>query len=255
MAEVKWIKITTDMFDNRKIKYIRKLPEGDSIVLIWVMLLTMAGRCNAGGKIYLTEDIPYNAKMLANELDFEENTVILALGALESLNMIDQSGEHITIQGWEEHQNVEGMDRVREQNRLRKQRQRERAKLAASNDCHVTVAGSHAIEEEGEEEKEEEKEYSIYLSGAEKNGFGEFSTEFSTKQRDKAKQHLLQGSLGQGVVFISDEQIEDLLDKLSMEEFDHYVKVVADCILAGKRYKKTHYQAILDMATKDRWIK
>lgn len=49
MADVKWIKITTDMFSNRKIKHLRKLPEGNSIVLIWVMLLTMAGRCNSGG--------------------------------------------------------------------------------------------------------------------------------------------------------------------------------------------------------------
>lgn len=43
MADVKWIKITTDMFSNRKIKHLRKLPEGNSIVLIWVMLLTWQG--------------------------------------------------------------------------------------------------------------------------------------------------------------------------------------------------------------------
>ena len=54
MAEVKWIKLTTDMFDNRKIRHLRKLPEGNNIVLIWVMLLTMAGKCNAGGMIFLT---------------------------------------------------------------------------------------------------------------------------------------------------------------------------------------------------------
>ena len=88
MAEVKWVKLTTDMFDNRKIKHLRRLPEGNNIVLIWVMLLTMAGRCNAGGMIFLTENIPYTPKMLADELDFEENTVLLALDALERLDMI-----------------------------------------------------------------------------------------------------------------------------------------------------------------------
>ena len=87
MAEIKWIKITTDMFDNRKIKHLRKLPEGNNIVLIWVMLLTMAGRCNAGGMIFLTENIPYTPKMLADELGFEENTVKLALQFLEQFNM------------------------------------------------------------------------------------------------------------------------------------------------------------------------
>jgi hypothetical protein len=66
---------------------------------------------------------------------------------------------------------------------------------------------------------------------------------------------MLGGELGKGVVFLSREQMDDLLDKLSIEEFDHYVGVVADCILKGKPFKKkTHYQAILDMATADRKI-
>ena len=91
MAEIKWIKITTDMFDNRKIKHLRKMPEGNNIVLIWVMLLTMAGRCNSGGLIFLTENIPYTPKMLADELGFEENTVLLALKALEEFLPKDNS--------------------------------------------------------------------------------------------------------------------------------------------------------------------
>ena len=99
MPDVKWIKITTDMFDNRKIKHIRKLPEGNNIVLIWVMLLTMAGKCNAGGMIFLTENIPYTTKMLADELDFEENVVIVALKALEEFGMIYTNENVLAISG------------------------------------------------------------------------------------------------------------------------------------------------------------
>jgi len=67
---------------------------------------------------------------------------------------------------------------------------------------------------------------------------------------------MLGGELGKGVVFLSQEQMDDLLEKLSIEEFDYYVGVVADCILKGKQFKrKTHYQAILDMATQDRKVK
>lgn len=157
MADVKWIKITVDMFDNRKIKHLRRLPDGDSIVLIWVMLLTMAGRCNSGGMIFLTENIPYTPKMLADELDFEEATVQLALQALEQLGMVSTaSNGFLLVDGWEEHQNVEGMDKIREQNRLRKRKQREQQKLlpGVSRDSHGTVTQSHATEEEREEEKE-----------------------------------------------------------------------------------------------------
>ena len=148
MSDIRWIKLTTDMFENRKIKYLRRLPEGDSIVLIWVMLLTMAGRCNAGGMIFLTENIPYDSKMLADELGFEENTVKLAIQSLERLGMIS-STNYLQITNWEEYQNIEGMERVREQNRLRKQAQRDREK-ALLRDGHVTVTESHATEKEEE---------------------------------------------------------------------------------------------------------
>ena len=140
MGDIKWVKLTTDMFDNRKIKHLRRLPEGNNIVLIWVMLLTMAGRCNSGGLIFLTENIPYTPKMLADELDFEENTVLLALQALDQLNMVVTNHGYFAIAGWEEYQNIEGMEKIREQNRLRKQRQRENQKLLpeTSRDSHVT---------------------------------------------------------------------------------------------------------------------
>ena len=159
MADVKWIKITTDMFDNRKIRHLRRLPEGNNIVLIWVMLLTMAGRCNAGGMIFLTENIPYNTKMLADELDFEENTVRLALEALERFGMVNMSGDWLAISGWEEHQNIEGMEKIREQNRLRKAAQRERQKqLPASQDSHVTVTQSHATDKEEDKDIDREED-------------------------------------------------------------------------------------------------
>ena len=162
MNEVKWIKLTTDMFDNRKIKHLRRLPEGNSIVLIWVMLLTMAGRCNAGGMIFLTENIPYTPKMLADELGFEENTVRLALDALEKLEMITVEGASLSISGWEEHQNVEGLEKIREQTRLRVAKHREKqAQLAECNaTCNATVTHGNAtdIDKDKEEDKDKEKD-------------------------------------------------------------------------------------------------
>lgn len=245
MAEVKWVKLTTDMFDNRKIKHLRKLPEGNNIVLIWVMLLTMAGRCNSGGMIFLTENIPYTPKMLADELDFEENTVVLALNVLEQLDMIVTDNGFFSIAGWEEYQNIEGMEKIREQNRLAQQRSRAKKKLLqasvndTSYDCHMTVTGCHDIEEEIEEEKEKEEESHSFVH-----------------TREEAKLKYLGGTLGKGVVMLSDEQFDDLLDKLSVDEFNKYIEIVAECELNGKPYKKkTHYQAILDMVKHDRRVK
>ena len=139
MADIKWIKLTTDMFDNHKIRYLRKLPDGNNIVLIWVMLLTMAGRCNAGGMIFLTENIPYTTKILADELNFEENTVVLALKALENLRMVVFDGEFFTIANWEKYQNVGSMEKIKEQTRARVAKHREKKKLSeGETDCNVT---------------------------------------------------------------------------------------------------------------------
>jgi len=163
MADVKWVKITTDMFDNRKIKHLRKLPDGNNIVLIWVMLLTMAGRCNAGGMIFLTENIPYTPKMLADELGFEENTVKLALQALEQFNMVVTDQGYFSIAGWNEYQNIEGMEKIREQNRKRVAAHRKRQKALAEgvSACNVTdnvtVTQCHATDKEEERDKEKEK--------------------------------------------------------------------------------------------------
>ena len=159
MADVKWIKLTTDMFDNRKIKHIRRLPEGNNIVLIWVMLLTMAGRCNSGGMIFLTENIPYTPKMLADELDFEENIVLLALQALEKLNMIVSNNGFFAIAGWEDHQNIEGMEKIRESKRLSQARWRAKQKeLAAPSTVESTVESTEIKSGNAEEEKDKEKD-------------------------------------------------------------------------------------------------
>lgn len=163
MAEVKWIKITTDMFDNRKIKHLRRLPDGNNIVLIWVMLLTMAGRCNASGMIFLTENIPYTPKMLADELDFEENTVILALQALEQLNMVvtDNNGFY-SVAGWEEYQSVDRLAEIREYNRLAKQKQRAKQKaLPDVKDKSRTSQSSQDTDIDKEEDKEKDKDNNI----------------------------------------------------------------------------------------------
>lgn len=159
MAEVKWIKLNTDMFDNAKIKYLRTLPEGDKIVLIWVMLLAKAGKCNANGYIFLTENIPYTQEMLAAEFDFEITTIQLALTSLMRLGMINLDESSFYVTGWDEHQNIEGLEKIREQNRIRQAKRREKQKLLSSNVTgNVTVTDSNAIDKE---EREEDKDKNI----------------------------------------------------------------------------------------------
>ena len=268
MAEVKWVKLTTDMFDNRKIKHLRRLPEGNNIVLIWVMLLTMAGRCNSGGMIFLTENIPYTPKMLADELDFEENTVLLALDALEKLDMIVTENGVFTIAGWEEYQNADKLAEMRAKDRERKRLKRAQAKalLEESKAVHGHSTDCPHIEEEKEKDKEKEyhsfnhsiaREENIYIEERVKaEGFEGIDADvYREELRDKLRLKYMEGTLGQGVVLMSEEQFGDLCEKLSLDEIDKYMGIIVECENNGKKYKKkSHYQAILDMAAKDRKI-
>lgn len=238
MAEVKWVKIMTDMFDNRKIKHLRHLPEGNNIVLIWVMLLTMAGRCNAGGMIFITENIPYTPKMLADELGFEENTVMLALKALEEYNMITTDHAHFAIAGWDEYQNVDGMDKIREQNRLRKaaQRARQKALPAASCDSHVTVTRCHATDIDIDIKNKKE----------EKDDICDSVPESPTPPPAKPVKHKY-GEYGN--VLLTDEELAKL--KESFFDWEERIERLSGYIAStGKKYK-SHYATIRNWAKKD----
>ena len=146
MTDVKWIKLTTGIFDNRKIKHLRKMPDGNNIVLIWVMLLTMAGKCNADGMIFLTDDIPYTTKMLADELGFKESTIKAALKALEQLGMVCSKDGFLIISGWAEHQNTEGMDKIKESKRLAQARWRAKKKDTSTVDDVVDTAVDDVVD-------------------------------------------------------------------------------------------------------------
>jgi predicted phage replisome organizer len=166
MAKVSWIKIEIEMFSNRKIKQIRKMPEGNNIVLIWVMLLTMAGRCNSNGIIFLTENIPYTTKMLADELDFEESIIQLALTVLEKFGMITRDSELLSIPGWEEHQSADELEKIRDQNRKRVAEYRERQKNKAALLCKkddVTLQKRYSNITVTEQNKNKDKELDIEL--------------------------------------------------------------------------------------------
>ena len=239
MPDVKWIKITTDMFDNRKIRHLRRLPDGNNIVLIWVMLLTMAGRCNSNGMIFLTENIPYTPKMLADELDFEENTVILALQALEQLSMVvtDANG-FFSISGWGEYQSIDRLAEIREYNRIAKQKSRAKLKsLEGVNDKSMTSQRCQDTDIEEDKKKKEDIDAAVAAE------------EFDIGNDNRLQQ--FGGELGKGVVYLTDAQVESLLDKLGLEGFDRYVEKLADFIIDKNATVANHYATILKWAKQD----
>ncbi|MCM3180215.1 phage replisome organizer N-terminal domain-containing protein [Cytobacillus horneckiae] len=163
MADVKWIKLSTQMFEDEKIRLIESMPEADTLLIIWIKLLSQAGKTNASGYIYLNENIPYTEEMLATIFNRPISVIRLALKTFESFGMIEITGDHfICINNWEKHQNLDGLEKIREQNRLRKQRERERKKLLGVTG-HVTEGHATDIEKDKDKELEEDKEKIPYV--------------------------------------------------------------------------------------------
>lgn len=179
MAEVKWIKITTTMFDDEKIRLIEAMPEKDTVLIIWIKLLVLAGKCNNNGFIYLSENIPYTEEMLATLFNRQLNTIRMALQTFKTFGMIEMNDNQlIYIANWDKHQNVEGMEKIREQTKKRVAKHREKKKLLiesmdetcgslySNENRNVTVTLSNATEEEEDKEEDidiEEDNYLLYI--------------------------------------------------------------------------------------------
>jgi predicted phage replisome organizer len=129
MPDIKWIKLSTNIHDDEKVKLIDAMPERDTVHYLWIRLLIQAGKNNANGLIYLNENIPYTDEMLATIFSRPLASIRLALKILSDFEMIEITPDNvIRIVNWDKHQNIEGMDKVRDQNRKRVQSHRERKK-------------------------------------------------------------------------------------------------------------------------------
>lgn len=167
MADVKWIKIVTNIFDNRKVKQIETMPEGDTILVIWFKLICLAGSINDNGMIYLTAEIPYTEDMLAAQFGRPLAVVRLALRTFESFGMIEVVDNFLCLPSWEKYQSAEKLANMRSKNAERQARFRERKKaemLGKSVTPALPVTPSNAIDIDKEEDIEEEGEKDIIVS-------------------------------------------------------------------------------------------
>lgn len=164
MADVKWIKITTDIFDDEKILMIESLPSADSIIVIWFKLLAFAGKQNNSGVFLMNDRIAYTEEMLASIFRRDINTVRLALATFVNYGMIDIIDNVITIPNWGKHQNLEQIQARRDYKKEWQREYRRKQKLLVQS----TDSGSERGCPQGqnvdslEEDIEEELDKEIY---------------------------------------------------------------------------------------------
>lgn len=163
MSDVKWIKITTDIFDDEKIYLIEQMPDADSLIVIWFKLLCLAGKQNNSGVFLLNNRIPYTEKMLATIFRRKESTVQLALQTFEQLGMVELVDGVITIPNWSKHQSLDKLEKQKAYMREYMKNRREEQRLIAESktNCKINsktnVSAPDKIREEEELDKNREE--------------------------------------------------------------------------------------------------
>lgn len=147
MSEVKWIKISVDIFNDEKLQAIGTLPDGNMVQLAWFKLLCLAGKCNEGGLLMVTRELPYTDEMLAKRFDMEIGQVQRALDIFQRAGMIDVVENIYFVSNWSKYQNTQSLEEYKKQNRERQQRFREKKKqeLLEGRDSNVTVTQQNNV--------------------------------------------------------------------------------------------------------------
>lgn len=226
MAEGKfyWLKLKRDFFKRHDIRIIESMPNGKDYILFYLKLLLES--IDHEGKLRFSETIPYNEQMLSVITNTNVDVVKAAMDVFVGLNMLEIQDDQ-TIYMQEVERLIGSETKWAEKKRL--QRAKEDNVPLLSKTCPIEI------------EKELEKELDLEEDGEEKG----IST---TSKLEK-----MGGTLGQGVLMLTEDQRDDLLDRLSIDEYDLYCKKLSDYIIAHpEKTFKSHYQTILKWVTEDR---
>ena len=252
MADVKWIKITTNIFENRKIRQIECLPDGDSIIVIWVKLLCLAGSINDSGMLYITKEIPYTEQMLATQFNRPLATIQLAMRTFEQFGMLEVIDDVLHISNWEKYQSADKLAELKEYNRIAQRKSREKKKLLNDvNDMSMTCQPCQGIDKSRVDKIRKEEIRVDVVVGQENDNNGNEKTENVDNSVDNSTFEFVGGQLGKGVVLLTNEQKDALLDKLGLDAFNHYVEKLATFIIEKKAKVGNHYKTILNWANED----
>ena len=169
MANLQWLKLSTDFFDNNKIKLLESEKDGDTIIRVWIQLLITAMKCNYQGRLSLTEDKPMTVDEFSKIMGKSRKKITKCLEKFEELKMIIIEDNFYKIKNWSKYQSADKLEEIRLQNCLRQQKYREKMK-SEKEKSNVTVTQRNTKEEkkirnkikqEGDENRSGFKEFKL----------------------------------------------------------------------------------------------
>ena len=241
MADVKWIKITTDVFDDEKILLIESLPEADSIIVIWFKLLCLAGKQNNSGVFLMGDKIAYTDKMLATIFRRKESTVQLALQTFEQFGMIELIDGVITIPNWGKHQSLDQMENKKQymRNYMKEYREKQKAISCKTNSKTNSKANVRQADKEREEEREKEEDIKDIISDSDESAP-------APAKKSKPVKHKY-GEYNN--VLLTDDELSKL--KTEYSDYEERIERLSSYVASTGKSYKSHYATIRNWARKD----
>ena len=118
MRERKYIKFRTDMYSDTKFKIIDMKPERDLIHYVWTRVVTLAGKVNLEGDLYMSKNLPYTLETLAIEFNRSEEQIKLALEVFIELEMLEITDSNIyRVKNFAKHQNIKVKEKIKSENK------------------------------------------------------------------------------------------------------------------------------------------
>lgn len=139
MIEVRWIRLDVGIFEDEKIKIVLSMPEGRTLLIIWLKLLCLAGRINNSGVLMINKTIPYTIEMLSAVFNETEKMMRLAVDVFQKLGMVEQFNGTLLLPNWEKHQSIDALEKIKEDSRSRSAKYRQKQALLTSGDSESDV--------------------------------------------------------------------------------------------------------------------
>ena len=235
MADVKWIKLNVGMFDGNSFKKIKKAKIGgesyrDKLTAVWFELLDFAGKCNAGGQLIESPEIPFlSIDDIAVLIDREPEELDLCMQFYIANRMVTIIDDIYTLTNWSKYQSTDKLAEIREQNRQRVARHRENKRLQECNaTSNVTVTLCNALDID--------KEIDLDLDLEVNNNSTPTATKITKHKYGEHKN-----------VLLTDEEYQKLKERFPTDYEEKINTLSEGLALKGYKYK-SHYLAVLKWA-------
>lgn len=231
MAEQKrfyWIKLKENFFDLETIDWLIAQKNGCEYIVLYQKLCLMSA--NKGGRLAMQIGemiVPYDVNKIARDTKFDIDTVIVALELFQKLGLIYEESDGVLKIPY-----VEEIVGSETPAAIKKRKQREKRKLLQGDKVGDNVLQEKEYREKSIDNRFLDKELDV----EESNGDSDPLNELAPFRYDN--------------VFLSDKQVEALLEIMDIKVFDAYVDKITNYPNV-----KNHFETILKWYNEDKAVK